>query len=535
MNINFRGQRLIPGYDFLQSQNDNKPIKVSVHEFIQSVVFTPFPQDSELQVERLILAGNIYDSIGFKRKAAFYRRFAALKLVTVQSDWQACYDSLLDSLKGFSLNLEPNVYELSLLDKSSSVWPGLHVQLIEELITCCKKIQTSQAGTLAIRHMSFMLHTLDFYLSPIKIRDTAQELEEATTIYGEDSPVPLKLNNGHTIPTVNLTRYPLCSSLEPRPLPMYLRPARLVSLRRRSSLTPIRNASHDTPFLYTPITNHHSMSVIGSNRGGGSLDVVWVEDEPCTTTIVLSNILPIELNVTSITLMSDGVPLEVKPASVKLKVDPDRKESVNLDGIPRRSREVQDDQGHSSIGRIEILGYTTHVLGVKSNCRIDMLPQSLNIGQIFVDVCPPLPRLKFKLSSESAELDIQEYPTNIDREDTILLARLSLAPDQKLEATLSITNTGPVSLQYLFVKTRQSVKGEKLLSIDDSIIDAVSGSPLGAERSLAVPLIIENRSNDLKLDRVDTVIEFEYSGGLALQEMFCRRCSIKIEVSIVPP
>lgn len=545
MNINFRGQRLIPGYDFLQSQNDNKPIKVLVHEFIQSVVFTPFPQDSELQIERLILAGNIYESIGFKRKAAFYRRFAALKSVTIQADWQACYDSLLGSLEGFGLTLDPVEYEYSLADRCSSVWPGLHLQLIEELITCCKKIQTNQAGTLAIRHMSFMLHTLDFYLSASKKRDTARDLDEASTIYGEDSPVPLKLNNGYVIPTVNLTKYPLCLKIDPLPLPLPLRPARLVSLRRRSTLTPTdHKAQGDNPFIFTPITNHSSMSVFETNLGAGGdslmSDVMWVQDEPCTTIMSLMNTLPFELNVTSIKLLTDGVPLDARATGVKLEADPSRQVHVQLVGIPRHIQRTSDDSSAQlGLSRLEIFGYSTHLLGVKSNCRLDMMPKSRFSNQIVVEVCPPLPKIEFLLTSESPNLAVEHIPVDeVSKELVVLEAQLNLNIGHTFETSLTILNSSNVDLQYIFVKQRQPGKtratSQKFIELDEEILERVSLCPLKSGCRLDVPMRVEasTTSSFEDVESVATLLEFEYSGGLALEEMLCRRCSIKMTINL---
>lgn len=534
MNINFRSQRLLQGYDFLQSTSESKPIKVLVHEFIQTVIFTPFPQDSELQVERLTLAGNIYQSIGFKKKAALYKRFAALKSATAQSNWRECYDSLIETLDGFGLNLDPIAYERSLADKSSSIWPGLHVQLIEELVTCCKRIQNGQAGALAIRHMSFMLHTLDFYLSAAKKKEFAQELEEASTTFGEDSPVPLKLSNGFVVPTVNLTRHPLCLKLEPCPLPMSLRPVRIVQLRRKSMLASDSEQKSDNPFIFTPIVSHSSLSVLESRKAFAT-DIVWVQDEPCTTVMLLRNTLPFELKISSIKLLTDGVPLETKPHSLKLNPDPSGPELVSLIGIPRQFPRSNDDS-NPLVNKLEIFGYSTHLLGVKSNCRLDMIPKSKFPSHYSVEISPPLPRIEFQFP-ESLGIDVLIDPIPADQVDKNLVVmefRAKVYMDETIVTNLTILNSSNVDVDYIYLQEKQTraiSDQKKIITWKDEVLDSLVSEPLESGKKLDLPLSVETAGRFSKVgETLITDLLFEYSGGMALKEMYCRKCVIRFHV-----
>lgn len=532
MNINFRSQRLLQGYDFLQSTSESKPIKVLVHEFIQNVIFTPFPQDSELQVERLTLAGNIYDSIGFKKKAALYKRFAALKSATAQSNWRECYDSLIETLDGFGLNLDPVAYERSLADRGSSIWPGLHVQLIEELVTCCKRIQNGQAGALAIRHMSFMLHTLDFYLSPAKKREFAQELEEASTTFGEDSPVPLKLSNGFVVPTVNLTRHPLCLKLEPIPLPMSLRPVRLTQLRRRSMHATDGETKSDNPFIFTPIVSHSSLSAIDSRKAFAT-DIVWVQDEPCTTVMLLRNTLPFELKISSIKLLTDGVPLETKPHSLKLNAEASSPEVVNLIGIPRQLPQTTDDS-QLLVDKLEIFGYSTHLLGVKSNCRLDMIPKSKHPSQYSVDISPPLPRIEFQFPEDLGEdVLVDPIPADSVEKDLVVMEfKARVASSEKIATTLTILNSSNVDVDYIYVQEKQQRANlARMIIWEDELLERLESEALKAGQKLDMPIMIDTASKLVKVgDSIETHLHFEYSGGLALKEMYCRKCVIRFNL-----
>lgn len=544
MNINFRGQNLLErSYDFLQQgHSESKPIKVMVHDFIQTVVFTPFPQDGELQVERLTLAGNIYESIGFRRKAAFYRRFAALKAVTVQPNWQACYDSLLLSLEDFGLTLDPIEYEKALSDKCRSVWPSLHIQLIEELVTCCRKIPTAQAGTLAIRHMSFMLHSLDFYLSPAKKLESAKDLEEVSTVFGEDSPVPLKLDSGFVIPTVNLTKFPLCLKLEPQPLPVPLRPIRLTHLRRRSTLTPKAELKSDNPFIFTPIASHNSMSMVDARQASsnsGITGVVWVQDEPCHTMMVLKNTLPFDLKVSSISLLADGVPLETKPYSLVIPPGPNSTTTIQLIAIPRQSLTSSDDIADLSTSKIDIFGYSTHLLGVKSNCRLDIIPKSKFPSQYTVDVSPPLPKIDFQFSHVLGNLFADPIPLDQVGVDLLVMeVKVNLLLDTKLDTTITILNSSNVDLHYLHIQEqkRSASQSDMLVSWNEELVDGLVTSPLKAGQKFELPIVINACEAIFKSSKlVSKALVFEYSGCLALKEMFCRKCAIKFSVELDTP
>lgn len=539
MNINFRNQRsLIPGYDLLQAQSDTKPIKVLVHEFIQSVVFTPFPQDGELAVERLTLAGNIYESIGFKRKAAFYRRFAALKSVTVQPNWQACYDSLLASISDFGLTLDPQEYEKSLTDRCSSVWPSLHVQLIEELITCCKKIQNAQTGTLAIRHTSFLLHTLESFLTSNKKRDFARELEELSTLFGEDSPVPLKLSSGFIVPTVNLTKYPLCVKIEPSPLPIPLRPIRLTNLGRRAILSPTGEERPDNPFIFTPINSHSSLTIMDTRCTSLMTGVIWVQDEPCHTLMVLKNILPFELKVTSINLLTDGVPLETKPYSLTLPSDADSTTSIQLIGIPRQTPKTSDDMDTNS-SKIEIFGYSTHLLGVKSNCRLDMIPKGKFPSQYILTVSPPLPRIEFQFPHDVPNTFVDPIPVDQVEDDLVIMEfKASIKLNERMETELTILNSSNVDLTYLQIQEQHqhSQSSSKLIEWNDEKIEDLKLNPLKAGQKITVPVTIGAPEELFKnIKTRSKLVVFEYSGGYALKEKFGRKCAIRITVETLIP
>lgn len=55
----------------------------------------------------------LYTNIGFHRKASFYRRLTATRYVSArnpQTNWDQCYQLMLQSLPGYNLSLDPNEY-----------------------------------------------------------------------------------------------------------------------------------------------------------------------------------------------------------------------------------------------------------------------------------------------------------------------------------------------------------------------------------------------------------------------------------------
>ena len=292
----------------------------------------------------------------------------------------------MPSLEGYGLTLDPIEYQRR-IDSNCIGWPGIHMQLLQELVTTAIKMNCEP---LAVRHLSFLLHSLFEYLSPQQRQEFAVKLFSLSSRCGEGSPVPLKLQNGLVIPSVNLTKFPTVVSFKVQNLAPNLRPIKL-----KSKLKPLTNPSApSSPFIFTPLQLNRS-AVTAPRRlstVSTSMDFKWAEGEIATVTLVLDNYLPIELNISHMGLMSDGLAFETYPTSLILSP-----ESVNttvvLTGIPRAS------------GKLDVLGYTTHTLGVKSDCRLRQLPNAkrLKLPKSFnIEVIPYLPLMGISCSLPKA-------------------------------------------------------------------------------------------------------------------------------------
>lgn len=481
---------------------------MSAAEFIQNAVFISLNQSNDEQIERLSVISNLYTEIGFNRKAAFYKRFAALKTVSLQlqqPNWSMCYNLLISSMDGYSLTLDPEEYERRIRDRdSSSGWTGIHVQLLQELITTAKRMN---ATPVAIRHLSFLLQVLSSCLTSAQKKEFASQLESLSRVCGEGAPVPLNLDSGFVIPSVNLTKFPYVTVFTCKNLPPHLRPFKLKS---RLELEAPKGPTPASPFIFTPINVHRPLSAnkwrnSSSPSGDNScqppsqtLDFKWVQHETGSVLMQVFNQLPIELTVDHMKLVTNGVPFEVAPICVSFGPD-SGPTPVTLTGTAKAA------------GRLEVNGYSTHVLGVKSNCLLRDLPHGrrMRVPQQFViDVVPALPLLslscpdldKAMTSSSSFSNEIDYISANYglqllageSRSVSIFLSNSSSHADQMIESIdLRVVSRLKKMEESLFISCPTSVDmGQKLplapgssfeFSIDfygfsDFVLDQKSGS-----------------------------------------------------------
>jgi len=109
-----------------------------------------------LQMHRFNAFSELYTTLGFHRKAAFFKRIAAMRCVSPHNphpNWSLCHSLLLQSLDGYRLSLdpmEPNRFGFY-------GWPKIQTQVLQELVGTAKRKGNS---SLATRHMSLLFHTM---------------------------------------------------------------------------------------------------------------------------------------------------------------------------------------------------------------------------------------------------------------------------------------------------------------------------------------------------------------------------------------
>lgn len=235
------------------------------------------------RVKRFETLTDLYQRIGYNRKAAFCQRLAAWRHIAQSNtnpDWGQSYRLMLDSFPGHKLCMEPNEVLVN-----NQGWPCLQIDLIQQLVGTARRLGQS---ALATRHMTFLLQTMWKHLSPSEQKEMAMQLQSLSS-QCEGAPVPLVLENGTVIPPSNLTDLPYCISFQLKDLAAQLRPQKIVV-----------NKADNGPFLFTPIHYNSSIdrrTVSARKRMDNKLAFNWVQHDLCEIVIKLENPLPFELQV----------------------------------------------------------------------------------------------------------------------------------------------------------------------------------------------------------------------------------------------
>lgn len=213
-------------------QNQN----LDVAMFLQNVLYINLNMTELERVQRFETLTELYQSIGYIRKAAFCQRLAAWRHVAQSNtnpDWSQSYRLMLESFPGHKLSLDP----LEVLENNSG-WPCLQIDLLQQLVVAARRLGHS---ALATRHMTFLLQTMWDQLSPHDQKEMSLQLQSLSA-QCEGAPVPLVLENGTVIPPANLTDLPYCQHFQLRDLPPHQRPYKVTTDKVDSG-----------PFLFTPI------------------------------------------------------------------------------------------------------------------------------------------------------------------------------------------------------------------------------------------------------------------------------------------
>lgn len=178
----------------------------------------------------------------------------------------------------------------------------------------------------------------------------------------------------------------------------------------------------------------------------------WVQHDLSDITLRLRNPLPFELTVCDMRLLTNGIVFESLPQTVTLQ--PHVPTYVTLHGTP------------IEVGQLEIQGYSTHSLGVKSNCRLKHMRGRNFPPNYLIDVIPALPRISAKTSlpqtatfSSLASCDI-----------VITSASLTLYNGESSTCIVTIINESSLPVEHLEVTINSNVEMEvqkKMFKIDE--------------------------------------------------------------------
>jgi len=470
-------------------------------EFLQNIVFINLQLSDREKIERFISLSDLYSKIGFKRKAAFFQRVAAMRCVAPgnpQHDWQACYSLMLKAVLGYDLDLTSEL-------APDTGWPTLQVQLLQELVGTSRKMGAHSAST---RHMTYLFQNMFASLSSTEKQDFATQL----SVLAQRAPAntsPLQLDNilkgsktgincdlelPIILPPINISVLPQVKKMTALPLAPHLTP----------SPAPTKDIPHTGPFLFTPIQNFGAGSARSSGRAKPKR-IVWVQGCPGEVCLEVENSLGVEVKVSSMSLAWSGADLETESSLVMLDTH-NHTQTIILKAIPR------------SLGNVEILGYSHSVLGVSSTC---LLKDFSDQESIKVEVIADLPLIELTIqqpvinSSESSptppgESNLQQ--PNCDKYNAApntqsaaatswhQIESLSLYGGERRELRLAVKNTGtePATSIELTCQVSDGEEGP-LLEFDPTSIKHYL--PLKPGDSCSIPLqIIGINNQNLRLD-----------------------------------
>lgn len=190
------------------------------------------------------------------------------------------------------------------------------------------------------------------------------------------------------------------------------------------------------PFLFTPI-HFNSMERRRKDeeraaKDTGRLPFEWIQYDMCEVTLKVTNPLPHDVQLCDVRLLTTGVVFESIPQTVVLPAQ--LPTYVTLHGSPIESG-----------GALHIEGYSTHTLGVKSDCRLRHMCNRSFPEAFHVNVIPAMPKLKLQTSLPQTAT-FSGLPT---AEDVVTRASVTLFNGERTECIITVTNCSNVAIEYL--------------------------------------------------------------------------------------
>ncbi len=361
-------------------------------EFLQNIVFINLQMNDEEKIQRFSALAELYRGIGFRRKAAFFLRVAAMRCVAPQNphpDWTQCYGLLHKANPGYCIDLCKTSAAANKADKKFNGWPALQVQLLQEMVGTARRMGSHAVAT---RHMTFLLEVMFDHLSDGEKSEFSQQLCMLTSRNPElDVPLTLDDVGGHILPPIPLYKVPRVSSFSVCPLASQLMPRK-------------KNGGQSSVFVFTPIT-------FGGGEDTKKVKFQWVAEDVAEVCLTLFNPLPVEIKVVGLALLHEGVEFENFPSTLSLAPN-SGPHAVSLLGVPRQP------------GDLKILGYKLNVLGVQSSCKLRG-PKGQAIDYT-IRVIPSMPQLDCTIT----RTDVQA----VDKDEML---RLYLGESASYECTIT--------------------------------------------------------------------------------------------------
>ncbi|XP_033727368.1 trafficking protein particle complex subunit 9-like [Pecten maximus] len=488
-------------------------------DFLQNVVYINLQTSDEDKINRYCTLSQLYSQIGFQRKASFFKRIAAMQCVSPQNpqpNWKLCHSLVMQCLDGYSICVDPKDIPTGCVYG----WPVLQARVLNELIFSARRTGNIPV---AIRHLSLLLHTLFDTLTTQDKRDIINTLQTLTA-KSEGTMAALALDSGVILPPIPLSNIPQVRSFKLIPLQPHLQPVKIASKVEKL----------DTgPFIFTPLS-------LGQTdvQNKTHADFCWVEHDMCEVQLQVYNPLPDELSIQQMSLMTDGVEIEAYPTNPTIPAE----SGPNLVKILSRPR---------SSGDLRILGYTTHLLGMRSQCRLRDLPDLRNL-RTTVTVIPALPQITLTASLPK----VATFTSVGDGANVVTSGTTSIYAGQSKECMITVRNTSNQPVEKISVSLDchpdQKELQSKVFQWSQENLDAqlplqpsglvcftvciYGNSDFLSSKSVRSGSQSSEHSNPDEYESVcvESLLRVEYSGGPGLEAGYCRHCAVAFSVDILP-
>ncbi|KAI8776992.1 trafficking protein particle complex subunit 9 [Biomphalaria glabrata] len=498
----------------------NKYLQAS--DFLQNVVYINPSSLEDDRIQRYITLSSLYSQIGFKRKAAFFRRVCGMHCVAPDSSpsWSQCYELLLQCLEGYLLSVNPKEIDRD----HPSGWPVLQYRVLHELVYSARRMSNPQ---IAVRHMTLLV---DIMLPHLSVSDQREAIMGLSTLTQKcpGNPQPIALDSGLILPPVPLLSLPTVRSFRLLPPSPHLQASKIDKSDVDSS---------PAVFIYSPFLS--STKKCNESKP----DFKWVAGDICEANVQLVNPLADELKIFYMGLWTSDVDTEIFPASPVIPQD---------SGVMNIKLMVKP----KAPGNLKVLGYTTVVCGVKSNCRLrDLVNLTPPMSEIVIEVIPPLPQLNL-----SCSLPKSTVFGAVSGADIVATGSAVLFAGQSTECIVTIQNISesPIEMLTVSLTTKSDVQGTVNRMLTWSQENIQSQLPLLPKHQLCFSLCINGDSDflipveqparspmsqssrrrsesvDQKDKTMDAVLSLQYSGGEGLKAGYKRQCSLALNLDILP-
>lgn len=331
-------------------------------EFLQNAIYITLNLPENERVKRYSVLADLYEDIGFHRKASFYKRVAAMQCVAPQlkePNWALCNRLLIKSLNGYGVDLED---DCSNMEDNKLGWPSVRLRVLHELVFSSEKIGHHTLGN---RHAMYLLLQLFSHLTEIEEKDICTALgnfvsrHPSKSISHDDDMLDL--------PKLSLYAIPIVKRISPQPLLSEVKPIRVGQevLDRPESV-----------FIYTPASYRSQI------KNHQKIPFKWCVNTACTVRILIHNPLNhTSLNISDISLVVDSSASGLHCQALSVCLPPKSEEEITLIVTP------------SSPGTLRILGYALRIFALHSDCYFKNISH-IPANEIDIEVVHELPLLK---------------------------------------------------------------------------------------------------------------------------------------------